>query len=369
MKKIDLHLHTLSTISDSDFVFSIDKLEEYVSVASIDAIAITNHNVFDLSQYESIRDRLKIAVFPGIEIDLEGGHVLLVTDDQNADRLHGCSDKVSRLIRSSGDDITHEQLLEIFGDLKDFLVIPHYEKKPPIRNETLEKLNGYVTAGEVDSAKKFIRCAKDHTCLTPVLFSDARMKDDLQNMPTRSTFVDCGEITLSALRHCLSDRRKVALSKEDGNESIQVLDTGLSISTGLNVLLGDRSSGKTYTLDRMSEQHPDAKYISQFSLVQVDERKCEQKFNADIERRKSFFADEYLSKFKPLVEEVSRINLKSEDELVQRYLETLIESARNADRQDVFSRAKFFNETTFKMGEDTSLKSLIQAVRHLIENV
>lgn len=369
MKKIDLHLHTVSTISDSHFVFSIDKLEEYVGVASIDAIAITNHNVFDLSQYKTIRDRLEIAVFPGIEIDLEGGHVLLVTDDHNADRLHGCSDKVTGLIRSPGDDITHEQLLAIFGDLRDFLVIPHYEKKPSIQIETLDKLKGYVTAGEVDSAKKFIRCAKDHSCLTPVLFSDARMKDDLQHMPTRATFVDCGEITLSALRHCLSDRRKVALSEGDGNESIQVLDTGLSISTGLNVLLGDRSSGKTYTLDRMSEQHPDAKYIRQFSLVQVDERKCEQNFNADIERRKSFFAEEYLSRFKSLVEEVSRINLKSDDDLVQRYLETLIESARNADRQDVFSRAKFFNESTFKMGENTSLKSLIQAVRHLIENV
>lgn len=369
MKKIDLHLHTVSTLSDSEFDFCMEKLEEYVDLASLDAIAITNHNVFDLAQYELIRNTLKIVVFPGIEIDLEGGHVLLITEGHNAARLHKCSENVTQLIKSPGDDITFEQLIHIFGDLEDFLVIPHYEKKPSIQNDTLEKLKRYVSAGEVDSAKKFVRCAKDNTCLVPVLFSDARMKNDLKHIPTRSTFVDCGELTLASLRHCLADRRKVALSEADGNNSIQVLDTGLKISTGLNVLLGDRSSGKTYTLDRMSEQHPDAKYIRQFSLVQIDERKCEQNFNADIERRKSFFAEEYLSKFKPLVEEVSRISLKTDDDQVEKYLETLLESARNADRQDVFSRAKFFNETTYKTGEDTSLKSLIQAVRHLIENV
>ena len=369
MKKIDLHVHTVPTISDSDFVFSMDRLERYVRIGSIGAIAITNHNVFDLQQYEIIRDSLDIVVFPGIEVDLEGCHALFITDDQNAERLRRCSDQLGAHIRVPGDDISYDQLLQIFGDFSDFLVIPHYEKKPPIRPEILERLSDYVTAGEVDSPKKFIRCLKDDSRLTPVLFSDARMGESMQHMPTRATFVDCGEITLSSIKHCLADRRKVALSADDGNDSIQVLDTGLTISTGLNVLLGERSSGKTYTLDRISEQQTDAKYIRQFSLVQVDDKKCEQEFNADIERRKSFFTEEYLSKFKPIVEEISRVDLNSDVTRMQSYVDTLVESARNADRQDLFSKAAFFNETTYKKGDDSSLKSLIQAVRHLIENI
>lgn len=80
MKKIDLHTHTISTISDYPFDFDISKVREYVNKLRIDALAITNHNVFDLAQYLQIKDSLTISVFPGIEIDLEGGHLLVITD-------------------------------------------------------------------------------------------------------------------------------------------------------------------------------------------------------------------------------------------------------------------------------------------------
>jgi predicted metal-dependent phosphoesterase TrpH len=43
----------------------------------LDCIAITNHNLFDKNQFETISATLKIPVLPGIEIDLEGGHILL----------------------------------------------------------------------------------------------------------------------------------------------------------------------------------------------------------------------------------------------------------------------------------------------------
>ncbi len=369
MKKIDLHLHTVATISDRQFEFSASKLREYVRSASLDAIAITNHNIFNHDQYQSIRDEIPIAVFPGIEVNLEGCHVLLITDDCYTDRLEQCSDQLANRIRTPEDELTCDQLFEILGDLSDFMVIPHYQKKPSIRQETLRRLDEHITAGEVDSPKKFIRCAKDQSCLVPMLFSDARISEGLPHIPTRATFIDCGEITLSAIRSCLSERGKVALSAEDGNELFQVLDNGLKISTGLNVLLGDRSSGKTFTLDHIFEQQPNAKYIRQFSLVQTDEKKSEEEFNEEINRRKSLFAESYLSNFKSVVEEVSRIDLSSDERHVQKFVETLLESAENADRQDAFSKSAFFNETTFKMGDDESLKSLIQAVRHLIENV
>lgn len=50
MKKLDLHIHTIKTISDGDFCFSLDKLRDYVQNLNIDAIAITNHNVFKIEQ-------------------------------------------------------------------------------------------------------------------------------------------------------------------------------------------------------------------------------------------------------------------------------------------------------------------------------
>ena len=44
MKKVDLHIHTISTVKDRSFTFDINALEEYVQSQKIDVIAITNHN-------------------------------------------------------------------------------------------------------------------------------------------------------------------------------------------------------------------------------------------------------------------------------------------------------------------------------------
>lgn len=56
MKKIDLHIHTVSTISNKPFVFSLQKLKEYVEKLEINCIVITNHNTFDLEQFNKICD-------------------------------------------------------------------------------------------------------------------------------------------------------------------------------------------------------------------------------------------------------------------------------------------------------------------------
>ncbi len=64
MKKIDLHIHTKSSLSDYDFNFSLHKLEEYVEKLAIDCIAITNHNLFDLEQFNEISSTLHITVLP-----------------------------------------------------------------------------------------------------------------------------------------------------------------------------------------------------------------------------------------------------------------------------------------------------------------
>jgi predicted metal-dependent phosphoesterase TrpH len=64
MKKIDLHTHTISTVSDYQFDFDLSKVKEYVDKLKIDALAITNHNVFDLNQYNQIKKLFDNSCFP-----------------------------------------------------------------------------------------------------------------------------------------------------------------------------------------------------------------------------------------------------------------------------------------------------------------
>ena len=369
MKKIDLHIHTVSTISDRAFVFSIDTFKRYVREAKLNAVAVTNHDVFDADQFRRIKDELDTTVFPGIEVNVEKGHLLVITRPDDIDDFERKTALVTQRISRIGDSISVEELRKIFGDLHNYLVIPHYDKGPSIAGETLEKLRPYVVAGEVDSAKKFVRNIKDQTKLAPVLFSDSRMMTDLERLPTRQTFVDCGEVTLDALKSCLQDKGKVALSERDGNRLWQVFDDGQQLSTGLNVLIGPRSTGKTYTLGQISKAIKSVKYIEQFSLVQQNEAIYEKEFKTNVERRRSTFVDQYLAGLKRVLDDVMRVDLGASEREVNSYVETLLRSAEDADRRDVFSKATLFDEVEFPIGNADTLHKLIDSVRQVIENL
>ena len=100
-----------------------------------------------------------------------------------------------------------DEFKEIYTDLSKYLLIPHYEKSPPLTLEALEQLKPHLAAGEVDSAKKFVKCFKDMKKLSPVLFSDSRMKTVMPVLPIRQTFVDCVELTVASLKMCLRERK------------------------------------------------------------------------------------------------------------------------------------------------------------------
>ncbi|HEX7048298.1 MAG TPA: phosphotransferase [Gammaproteobacteria bacterium] len=369
MKKIDLHMHTKPSVRDADFQFSLPKLSEYVASANLDTIAITNHDLFDRLQFEAIRDELDITVFPGIELNLTTGHLLLIADGSDLIDFDAKCKSVSEKIRTVDDSLNVAEVRNIFGDLKTYLLIPHFDKKPAVTGNELDELKPYVSAGEVDSARKFVRNVKDIAKLTPVLFSDARIREELLSTPVRQTYVDCGAISLQSLKMALSDKAKVALSSTDGNSLFQVVADRPLISTGLNILLGDRSSGKTHFLDEIERNMESVKYIRQFDLVQRDEKKYEQEFNSEIAKKRSIASDDYLSGFKKVLDDVLGIELKSNDDQLDRYIESLLKAAEEADRVDSFAQAALFNETEFSASENKGLSDVIQSTRNLIENL
>jgi hypothetical protein len=368
LKKIDLHIHTVSTFSDNGFTYSLDAFKRYVEEAKLDAVAVTNHDMFDGAQFRQIQKALEAVVFPGIEVNVEKGHLLIIAGPSDLADFESKAKTVAQRITKIGDTLSVEELRSVFGDLGRYLVIPHTDKGPPIEGEALEKLRPYISAGEVDSAKKFVRAIKDDKKLTPVLFSDARMRMDLGTVPLRQTYVDCGELSLSALKTCLRDKAKVALSEADGNNLWQVLENGQKLSTGLNVILGARSSGKTHTLEEICKTTPRAKYIKQFSLVQQNDEAYEREFIGNVERSRSTLTDDYLSGFKSVLDKVMNVDCLANERQVQQYVETLVKAAREVDRRDAFSKCALFDEVDFAVGKMDTLQDLIQSVRQVIEN-
>jgi hypothetical protein len=362
VKKIDLHIHTVCTTSDSPFVFSLPKLSEYARRTNLDGVAITNHNCFDVRQFREITAQLQIAVFPGIELVVDGGHLLVLSDAE------AVADFDARC-RSFGEAaIRLDDLRTVFGDLSRYLIIPHYDKKPQISANLLSQLGPVVSAGEVSSPKKFRYCLNDPGRLVPVIFSDIRIHEGLSTFPTRQTYIDTGDISLSSIKLCLRDKNKVFLSERDGHRIFDALDNGMKLSTGLNVILGERSTGKTYTLDRLSRDYENVKYIKQFSLLERDEEFEVKRFKTLLSQKQSLFTQEYLGEFKEAVDSMVGVDTTANERKVERYLTSLLNSAKEAERADAFSKAQLFSEVDFSVANPDMLKSLISAVESLIEN-
>lgn len=368
LKKIDLHIHTIQTQSDAPFEFNLTAFKEYVTTAKLDAVAVTNHDVFESDQFRIIKNTLEVPVFPGIEINLGTGHLLLISNGYDLEGFQSKCDQVTAKIQTKTDAISFEELQSIYGDLNNYLLIPHADKSPAITGTTLNQLRPFIAAGEVASSKKFIYAIKNIEKPTPVLFSDLRIQAKLNTFVGRQTYIDCGDITFDAIKSCLQDKSKVSLSVADGNSLLPIFADGQMISSGLNILLGERSSGKTYTLKKISEGFENPKYIAQFQLVQHDAAD-ERDFNTEVQNNRSIFIDSYLSGLKSVVDQVINIDLPANEIKINSYVESLLKSAAEADRQDAYSKSALFNETEFPVVDPSALTELIVSVRSIIENV
>ena len=114
VKKIDLHIHTVSTISDAGFTFSLETFKRYVEEASLDAVAVTNHDVFDADQFREIQDALNTVVFPGIEVNVAKGHVLIIASSSQLEDFEAKANVVSKKIAKIGDFLSVEELIAIY---------------------------------------------------------------------------------------------------------------------------------------------------------------------------------------------------------------------------------------------------------------
>ena len=375
MKRCDLHIHTVKSVSDWEFTFDKDVLVDYVVKTGLDVIAITNHNLFDFAQFQEIKGILEnTIVLPGIEVDLEKGHVLVIANNDDGtlfDFNNKCSE-VKNLIHTKDDYITYDTFSRIFGDFSKYLIIPHYEKEPKLNNDVIEKLGNNVMAGEVSSVKKFIYMLKEEKeSLTPVLFSDIRIQKGVkaEDYSVSHTFIDVDEVNISSLKLCLMDKTKVSLSEQKGVKLFQVFPDGQMLSTGLNIMFGKRSTGKTYTLDAINSRYEGkTKYIRQFELLNTGKNDSDQ-FESEMKIRQERFAENYFKEFADVVEDMLETSTAADDDAkVQKYLDALMAFAQQSDVNDVYSKSKLFNESEYKEQKLDELEKLIKATLVLLES-
>lgn len=366
MKKIDFHIHTIATKSDYDFTFSLEKLKEYINALSLDCIAITNHNLFNRVNFDVIKEECNINVFPGVEVDIENSHILVISSYENIDIFEKECLELEKLA-SIKNSIRFEEFINIFKNYKKYLIIPHYKKEPAISSALLKKFEEDIFVGEVSSAKKWFSTSKRENDLIPVLFSDVRITEDLKEFPTSNTFVQCEDATLSSIIIALQNRNNISITEGKLENEYVLLPDGTIGSTGLNIVIGKRSSGKTHLLKTIKSSFlsQDVKHIEQFSVVKLAE---EEAFNRLIRNQHIIFSNDYLKEMKDTLEYINKIDIPSDLSSITNYLLTLKDFASKSDIQDIYSKCKLFNEQPAMQLDSDEINKLIQSVGNLIEN-
>lgn len=372
--KIDFHVHTKSNkYLDRAFDYDENSLRIYASSNHFDCLAITNHNLFDEKQFLSIKGALNsigCEAFPGMEVSLEGGHILVIGDHESAyyEKLTRLNDYIADKEKNDHFRLDVATFNEFIKPDYGFLLIPHYKKEPHISAEVIDKIATKIYVGEAQSPKKFYFIQKEGI-YTPVLFSDIRIFTTNEDSPFRDaskyTYLDCTDKKFSIIKTVLRSKNSTSLTKEKANQEFEILNGEAIASTGINVLLGRRSSGKTYTLDHVyGEGNNHTLYIRQFEIMQ----ECDDKsFKANID---SSTAKEKLDFIKPLNQIFDYLDSLNYPSLLEEY-ESSLKSLHDSAQQNIndsYSQVPLFHTSPIKSTDMRHVNDDIKAVDQLLSD-
>ncbi|MBO4623368.1 MAG: hypothetical protein J5691_05705 [Bacilli bacterium] len=372
MIKIDFHIHTIKNeFLDNDFLYDSTLLKEYVNNNKIDVIAITNHNFFGLDNYNQIISDLKetnCRVLPGIEISLEKGHILAIGDNNDDYILKLCN--ITKQIRQEEHDDKYKMTLEQFNEIvcgNDFLLIPHYDKKPAIDEDLISKVKDSIYCGEVKSRKSFVNKIGNGN-YTPVLFSDIRigLSQSIEDYreKNRFTFLDSDKTDFESLKSTLKNKDFVCLSKSGGHTYFDLLNSTVRCSTGINVLLGKRSTGKTFLLDSIYKaDKANSLYIKQFE-ISAESEKVE--FHEKIKASCQDIVFDYFDSLYTVFDYIDNFVDNAQSMDVGKYIETLKEYSENA-YNDLYSKTNLFNYQKISSIDCCEIENIIKSIETLID--
>lgn len=145
--KIDIHTHTKKCKSGDAPTREIspENFCETIHATDVEIVAITNHNVFDLTQYGEIEARLEKGrqIWPGIELDVvhagSRAHLLVIVSPKLANQFAATVTALTGSVTPDAFTTTIKEVLAKFDSFKP-LYVAHYKKHPSLSDEALAEL-------------------------------------------------------------------------------------------------------------------------------------------------------------------------------------------------------------------------------------
>lgn len=274
--KIDIHVHT-KKIKGGDAEtrnITVDRFDEIIRTTDVKILAITNHNHFDVIQYNAFKNSVKdiCQIWPGIELDVvedgRRGHLIVIVNPINSLQF---STKVQDLIDGQTPDkftISLKTVVDNFNDL-DCIYIPHYlGKKPNLIEDDIEKLISYISntkrvikeASNSISAGIFI--SHGHNSIYGSDVHDWSMYAvNAKNLPELRLPVESFEQFCFLLEKDNATINTLLDKKNKNSITIYPFNTGitepveLDIYNDINILFGSKGTGKSDILKALSKYY------------------------------------------------------------------------------------------------------------------
>lgn len=152
--KIDLHCHTKKCKQGDSPNRNIDPegFKSAIEGANVDIVAITNHNIFDLKQFNRFGKALGKTerLWPGVELDVHGSrekshwHMLVITSPLKKEQFDSA---LKQLLGNTSPDKVLVNVKDVFDCFRDIgvIFISHaHDKNPHISLDDMREMESLI---------------------------------------------------------------------------------------------------------------------------------------------------------------------------------------------------------------------------------
>lgn len=373
VKKIDFHIHTISTEKDYDFSYSAEWIKDYVNEAKLDAIAITNHDLFDEENFHRVEDDVpKVAVFPGMELSLEDGHVNIIFPREEIPNLIIFSKWIQSQNLGEKGKISVEDYCANMKNWEKGIYVFELGKSNSL--PVPEKLKNVCYVGGVSNQLKFQIFDSQDNDIKPVLFSDAHAdyddreeyRRDIKSLKNKNTYLQIDECSFSEIRNALKHKDKIHINSDALHNVIDI--DGHRVSTGLNLIVGKRGTGKTNFLERIKKQYDsdDIYEIAQFETSKSEEY-IETQRKVQGENAVKLWKERYSTQFKA-IENYLEFSDTVHESKIDNYLESVKQFANDMNANKSSSKYQLAKEVSFENISIEYIEKHLHTLNNLINS-
>jgi predicted ATPase len=273
--KIDIHAHTkkVKTGDAETRNITASRFNDIIRNTDVKILAITNHNLFDKTQFQEISSLVSdvCQIWPGIELDiLEAGrraHLLVIANPKNVEVFDYRCKEILNDINPNTFNTSIEQVVQKFDDIDCIYIAHYYVKTPNFSDEDIELLTSSVSNPKriikeaTNSLSVGIYISHGHNSIYGSDVQDwSNYENDSVDLPELRLPVDSfeqfclllekDEPTINSLLSQKPKDKLVIYPFDNMAESVE-----LDIYNDINIIFGSKGTGKTDILTALSNYY------------------------------------------------------------------------------------------------------------------